>query len=109
VKLDLPEGWKINALAPMSYRVEAAGEQGPVTRNEVGKPAKVAEPAETFEIRVPVSSDAGEDALKVSLTYYYCQESAAGVCKVGSVAWSVPIKLAANAEQSAIPLEWSVK
>ncbi len=108
VKLSLPEGWKINPRAPMSYRIEAEGE-GPLDRTTLGKPTKVADPATEFDILLPAAATSGEDTVKISLTYYYCQEKAEGLCKVGSATWKLPLKLAADAEQIAVPLEWNVK
>jgi hypothetical protein len=35
----------------------------------------------------------GKDSLDVGVTYYYCQEGGAGLCKVGSAAWTVPIEV----------------
>jgi DNA-binding beta-propeller fold protein YncE len=108
VKLALPEGWKINPLAPMTYRIEASS-AGPIQPKEPGKPQKVAEPATNFEIALPVTAATGEETVQVSLTYYYCQEGAEGLCKVGSVTWNVPLKLSPDAQQASVPLEWTVK
>jgi DNA-binding beta-propeller fold protein YncE len=108
VKLALSEGWKINPTAPMSYRVEAEG-AGPLERSALGQPTKVAEPSAEFEIALPAAAATGEEQLKISLTYYYCQEKSEGLCKVGSVTWKLPLKLASDAGQTAVPLEHSVK
>jgi DNA-binding beta-propeller fold protein YncE len=109
VSLKLPEGYKINPQAPMSYRVEADGADGPISRDSLGKANKLDEPAASFEIELPVSEDTGNDELKVSLTYYYCQEGGAGLCKMGSVGWHVPVELSEDATRSDVPLKLDVK
>lgn len=109
VKLKLPDGYKINAQAPMSYRVEAEGAKGPVQRQSLGKSQKLEEPADSFKIELPVSAQTGEDELRVSLTYYYCQEGGAGLCKMGSVSWRVPVQLSADAERGDVSLKLDVK
>ena len=93
VELELPEGYKINPLAPMRYQVEATGEKGPVDRTALGKPVRLKEPQAGFEIELPVTAETGADELQVTLNYYYCQEGGEGLCKVGTAVWSVPIAL----------------
>ncbi len=66
-------------------------------------------PASEFEIRLPLAQVGGEDALKVSLGYYYCQEGNEGLCKTGSVVWTVPIKLAADAASDTVELKHKVE
>lgn len=109
VKLELPEGYKINPRAPMSYRIEAAAEKGPIARAALGQPTRVKEPAAEFEVALPLSAAAGEDKLKLSLTYYYCQDGAEGLCKVGSVVWNVPLTISADAKETSVPLGLKVE
>jgi thiol-disulfide isomerase/thioredoxin len=114
VALKLPEGFKINPLAPMSYRVDADGVSaatpaagGTVPRTEIGKFIKLEKPAATFEFALPVTSGVGNDQLRVGLRYYYCQEGKEGVCKAGSVVWVVPLTVDAGGSE-AVALEYTV-
>ncbi len=114
VKLTLPEGYKINAIAPMRYRVNAEGESGPVDRTAIGKSVKLDKPAAEFEFKVPLKSApakalAAEDALRVSLDYFYCQEGAEGLCKAGRATWNVPVKLAEDAGKDRVRLELKIE
>jgi hypothetical protein len=109
VELELPEGYKINALAPMGYQVEAVDKEGPIDRAALGKPVRLKEPSAKFEIKLPVAADSGEDELKVTLNYYYCQEGGEGLCKVGTVVWTVPVKLGGDATRSTAPLKLKVE
>ncbi|HWB11914.1 MAG TPA: thioredoxin-like domain-containing protein [Pirellulales bacterium] len=109
VSLDLPEGYKINAEAPMAYRLEASAKEGVVDRKAFKKSIKLDQPATVFKIDLPLTADTGADQLSLSLTYYYCQEGAGGLCKVGTVAWKIPLKLDADAESSTLELELDVK
>ena len=104
VKLTLPEGWKINPLAPMSYRIEAS-DAGVIDAKALGKSTKVAEPATNFDIALPVTAASGEDKVKVSLTYYYCREGAEGLCKMASAVWTVPVTIDPAAAEAAVTLE----
>jgi len=101
----LPRGYKINPLAPMRYLVEAASASGPIDRSALGKLTDVTSPAKTFEIALPTKGTTGEETLKLSLSYYYCQEGPGGLCKSGSVIWTVPVKLSADATATTVKLE----
>ncbi len=91
VTLKVPAGWKINAEAPMSYWLDSAKEAGPADRSAFGK-KKLDKPAAEFDVTVPVKGT-GEDEIAVSLTYYYCEKSDDGVCKTGSVIFTVPVSI----------------
>ncbi len=108
VQLELPAGWKINDLAPMSYFVEAEGE-GPLDRQQLpDELTPVAKPAPSFEFSLPATGS-GKDQLRVSLNYFYCQADGAGLCKVGSVAWTIPVEVSEDAENAAIALKHTIK
>lgn len=114
VELVLPEGFKINPLAPMSYRVQPAEvdgkpSPGPIRRDGLGKPVRLKPPASRFEIALPVESATGRETLSVVLDYYYCRDGAEGVCKMGTVVWTVPLTLAAEATASVVPLRHQVR
>ncbi|MBP90098.1 MAG: hypothetical protein CMJ64_25890 [Planctomycetaceae bacterium] len=94
VSLQLPEGWKINKLAPCSYSLEAAGDSGPIDRKSLGL-KKLDKPAGEFTVTIPANG-IGKDVLKLGMNYYYCQSSGGGLCKVGSVQWTVPLEISAQ-------------
>jgi hypothetical protein len=103
VDLRLPEGFKINPLAPMSYRVDPQTVSAPaasslVPRVDLGKFVKLEQPATKFEFSLPVAANAHEDQLKIGVRYYYCREGKEGVCKTGSVLWVVPLAVDENAD-----------
>lgn len=109
VSLKLPKGYKINPDAPMRYQVDAAGVGGPIDRADLGKAVDLAKPAASFDIDLPVTASEGQEQLKVSLAYYYCQEGPTGLCKVGSVVWSLPVRLDAGAASNAVKLQYQVE
>jgi sugar lactone lactonase YvrE/thiol-disulfide isomerase/thioredoxin len=109
VEIDLPAGYKINSLAPLEYRLENAGQSaadpaGVIVRDGFGKTVQIEKPAADFEIRLPVRGASGRDTAAITIDYYYCREGAEGLCKVGSVAWIVPLELSTAAESSVVHL-----
>ncbi len=109
VQLTLPDGYKINNLAPLRYLVEASGAQGPVERATLGKLADAPKRTPSFDIELPLGDASGTEKLQISLAYYYCQEGAEGVCKAGSVVWSVPVKISADATETLVELPYTVE
>lgn len=102
VTLELPPDWKINPLAPASYYVHEIGAAKIVDAAAIGKHA-LDKPATKFAIELPVASG-GATTVTISMNYYYCQESDAGICKVGSVVFEQPLTIADSAEQSSAEL-----
>ena len=114
VELEFPEGYKINALAPLEYRVDEAESQEAngaraILRTGFGKPVRVEKPAAKFEIRLPASGPAGRDVVQMTVDYYYCREGSEGLCKIGSAAWIVPVELSATAETSVVRLQHRIR
>jgi DNA-binding beta-propeller fold protein YncE/cytochrome oxidase Cu insertion factor (SCO1/SenC/PrrC family) len=106
VELKIPDGWKVNPLAPMSYWVDSQKETGPIDRAAFGR-TKLSKPVADFTVKLPVTG-AGDDEINVSLNYYYCQEGDEGVCKIGSVVFTVPIKIADDAKESTASLRHEI-
>ena len=107
VELQLPEGWKINEQAPLIYYLKAQGDQGPLDRSALGK-QQVEKPAASFAVTLPVTGN-GEDRVSLSMNYFYCQTGGEGLCRVGSVVFTVPMQISdnGNAATARLPLEIS--
>lgn len=102
VAIKLPAGWKINPSAPMSYWLDSPQATGPADRASFGK-KNIDKPVAEFTVVVPVK-EAGEEELALSLNYYYCQESDEGICKFGSVVFTLPLKLSPDGDGQPIKL-----
>jgi len=101
VELKLPTPWKINKGAPLSYYIESPPGAGPIDRAALQKKTKVNPPSDKFTIELPVSG-AGQESLRVGIVYYYCKEGDEGLCKVGSVRWTVPVKVSDDGKEAAV-------
>ena len=104
--LQIPEGYKLNKLAPLMYRVNAAGDQPLVAAGELGQRNAIEAPEEgqivTFD--VPLAARTGKAELKVTLSFGYCREGSGGLCKLGTQSWLVPVEVSADAKQNVIRL-----
>jgi thiol-disulfide isomerase/thioredoxin len=102
VALKVPDGWKINQLAPMSYWLDSPREAGAADRKAFGR-VKLAKPVAEFDVPVKISAT-GEDEVQVSLNYQYCQDGENGVCKFSSVVFTVPLTVAADGKVEPLQL-----
>jgi DNA-binding beta-propeller fold protein YncE len=103
VELDVPADWKINPLAPMRYVLQSSGSGELFDRPSFGTMEAVEPPAERFEFSIP-AADVEKDAITVSMSYYYCQNGGEGLCKVGSVIWSVPLSVSSDGQADEVRL-----
>jgi sugar lactone lactonase YvrE len=106
IRIELPEGYKLNELAPMAYQASlASGSKGALVEPAyLDKPRRLEKPRQAFTLQVPLVAEAGETVLVVSLNYYYCREGAGGVCKMSSVAWKIPLRVRADAQMDQVTL-----
>ncbi len=104
VQLDLPEGFKLNKLAPVTYRITAAAEQSLVAAKhlDVRKEAESAEGAAKFAL--PLEQQSGSATLLVSITYQFCRDGVGGLCKIRTANWSLPVEIKAGAADRVVKL-----
>lgn len=107
VELQLPQGWKINPLAPMAYYLDPDQDRGPIDRDALGKKS-IEQPSATFLASVPVTGE-GADQIRLALNFYYCQDGGEGLCRAGSVVFTIPLQIDPQAESSQATLRHSVE
>jgi hypothetical protein len=100
VALKLPEGWKMNELAATDYWLESAADSGPIDRASLVS-GSIEKPKAEFDLEVAVSGE-GEDALQLSVIYYYCQINGS-LCKVGSAVVKIPVEVTSSSGNAEVP------
>jgi hypothetical protein len=105
VSIKLPPGYKLNPLAPLTYRIASASPGGLFDLSDFEKEVPLNDPSPHFTVNLPASAETGAQTLHVAVDYYYCQERSAGLCKFGSVVWELPLELDPNATESSVVLE----
>ncbi len=98
----------MNPLAPSLYLVDGVAASGAVDRAALGRPVKLKTAEEIFEIPLAVSGD-GTDEIRVSMNYFYCKGGPQGICKTGSVVWTVPLSISSTAKELRVDLPLVVK
>jgi thiol-disulfide isomerase/thioredoxin len=99
VKLTLPEGFKLNELAPCRYLVEGGGgfeQEGTIEDAKDG-----------ITIKVPAAKLAPGSSVRLSLAYFVCKEGSKAVCQMKSHVWEIAVKPSADAKERTITLATS--
>uniref|UniRef100_A0A7C2NW11 Redoxin domain-containing protein n=1 Tax=Schlesneria paludicola TaxID=360056 RepID=A0A7C2NW11_9PLAN len=104
VDLALPDGYKLNPQASVTYRVTAPKGQTVIAADAVNARDEAETDGTTARFRLPLASPSGKVALQVSVWYTYCRDGQSGLCKLGAATWNVPVEIAATATASAIRL-----
>ena len=105
VRLKLPEGYKLNKLDKVRYKLEASGEQTLIAADQL-KTRKAAEEKEgVATFAVPIAKPSGEAKLSLSVSFSYCRDGVGGVCKLNTTRWNIPVKVTADGNASSIKLE----
>ncbi len=111
VDLSLPQGWKLNNLNPIRYQISEEYRIGSLDKHIIGDLVTLpsAQNPNELKIVVPLSFDSGNNKITLSLTCYYCRKGAEGLCKMGSVIWSIPVQLSDGAKDSQAVLQHNLR
>lgn len=109
VEFTLPDGYKLNKLFPVAWRLKPEGEQSLVAADqfEIKQEAKTEDSNVTFVI--PTAKTTGDATLMLSVTYGYCRDGEGGVCKVATASWKIPVVLKADAKAKLVSLKATAK
>jgi len=107
IELDLPEGYKLNKLAPVTYRVFAESDKSQEIIDaksvNVRQEAKADQTTATFD--VSLTGQTGSAGFILSLTYQFCRDGVGGLCKIRTVNWAIPLTVEQNADQQTLELK----
>lgn len=85
--IKMPEGFHLNAAAPNRFELSAS--------NKNVKIETAAQKFKAIPLTIPFQTlNKGETKLTAKLTVYYCREDNTGVCKIKTLAWQIPLKIA---------------
>lgn len=96
VDLQIPEGYKLNDLAPLRAKIIANGQQSLIAEANLGKTIKGKSDGTTAIFAIPLAASEGSAQLQLSVTYSFCRGGVGGLCKLHTSRWSLPIAVAAD-------------
>jgi thiol-disulfide isomerase/thioredoxin/sugar lactone lactonase YvrE len=106
IALDLPEGWKVNPVAPAVLMAAVSGDGIRVPAEYTRQTLHLLTPE--LVIPLQVGHDGQQAQLRIDLTYVLCQADDQGVCALRQVAWEVPIRSQAHTTGAELALRYAV-
>lgn len=100
VELQIPDGYKLNLLAPLRLKLVADGEQSLIAVENLGRSIKGTADGHVAGFVVPLAAATGAAKLEVAVTYSYCRDGVGGLCKLHTARWSLPIEIADDGAKS---------
>lgn len=105
IELVLPEGFKLNELMPVSYKLKADDEQSVFPNDQLNQKQEVETKGKSIRLLLPTANKAGAAIAVLSLTYGYCRDGNGGLCKIGTTHWKIPLVTKDGAKGQAIQLK----
>jgi hypothetical protein len=101
LEIRLPEGYKLNNLAPFTSEWTASGDA--IEISDENSRQSIVEPE--LPVRVPVTLSEGSDTLHGDLTIYYCEAEQVNLCFIDQVAIDAPVTVTSDGAESSIVVE----
>ena len=105
IELVLPDGFKLNAFMPVSYKLKADENQSLFANDQLNVKQEVEAKGAPIRLSLPTLKKEGQATATLSLTYGYCRDGNGGVCKIGTTHWKIPIVAKAGAKRKLIELK----
>ena len=107
VELSLPEGYKLNKLASVTYRLTARGAQDLIGAEHLDVRSKASANGSIVRITVPREKPLGRATIELEVTYVYCRDGVGGLCKLNTQRWLIPVEATQEATQTVVNLKTS--
>ena len=104
IDFDLPDGYKLNELLPVSFRVQANDDQTLIAKESLGVKLQGKMTGSSASFNIPTLASNGGAELVLTVTYGYCRDGNGGVCKIANAAWKIPVTLQADAKVDVVQL-----
>jgi thiol-disulfide isomerase/thioredoxin len=111
VKVEVPEGYKLNPDVPLHYLIETPGQSSALSSTVAPDGGRIKPPTKSFQINVPLASEAtaGQKLnLRFSLSIFVCSEKSS-LCRIQSFIWEIPVEFTTDGSADAIKLETRAK
>ena len=105
VQLELPPGYKLNAIAPTALTI--TGPQGQSVSSSAGAEQTFSNPK--FPVTVPLKVSEGDAAVRADLVVYFCEAAKESLCFFKEARLSIPVKAAKGAGNQKITATYKLK
>ena len=91
--LKLPEGYKLNPLAPVTIRVAPEGNSNLIAAEHLNVRVEAEVKDQVASARFPLGEAAGSGKYRVTVSWSFCRAGEGGLCKLKTASWLVPINI----------------
>jgi DNA-binding beta-propeller fold protein YncE len=109
VEIELPEGYKLNELLPVTGKLKAIGDQSLLAKDQLDVKHEAVSEGTVARFPVPTAKETGQGTFLMSITYGYCRDGNGGVCKIGTSHLKVPVVLKDGNKGKSLNLKVSAK
>ncbi len=99
----LPEGFKLNTLAPQTLRLATTEPQELVHKDALNQKLEGRLNDSNVVWTVPISGS-GQATFELTVAYSYCRDGTGGVCRFGVARWRLPLRATTEAQASEVSL-----
>ncbi|QDU40270.1 Thiol-disulfide oxidoreductase YkuV [Maioricimonas rarisocia] len=104
VEIQIPEGFKLNELAPVTARLEAKSPQSLLEAEQLGDKVEVRMEGTAGLIEYPLAADSGDGEFELTVSWSYCRSGQGGVCRFAREKFAIPVRISSDATADRIRL-----
>jgi len=105
LRLELPAGYKLNALAPSALTVTSL--QNQVVGLASGPEQIFSNP--TFPVTVPIKVSEGEGTIRADFVLYFCEAAKESLCYFKEARVSIPVKAKTGAKTHNVEVTYKLR
>lgn len=110
VALNVPAGYKLNELAPVTWEVFADGEQTVISAAALGaRDEATVDDQGAGNFHLPLTGQPGEASLVVRMSYGYCGTDEGALCRLATATWRVPVVVNTDGGVGQIALAFPIR
>lgn len=104
VEFELPKGFKLNSLAPVTVKWSAVGGDAVIDQSLLTDRQKIAVEGSSMTIPVTLTGTTGTGEYEMVISYSFCRDGTGGVCRFGKVKYKLPLSVSKDTGSSEVKL-----
>jgi len=104
IAFELPEGFKLNQLGPVTYTLRSVGEQSLIAGDQLGVRSEAEKGETDATLSLPLAQPSGKGTYELAISYTFCRDGTGGVCRFAKQTWRLPVEVAGDAEATEVSL-----
>ena len=106
IALAIPDGYKLNDLAPVTWELFTDGDQPIFPAANLGQRDEAIVADGHATLSMPMTGESGTATMYIRVSYGYCGTEENALCRLATATWRVPITIAADATVDVLNLSF---